>query len=37
MAEGSAWPVRLDIWDSQEDFEAFGPTPMPILTGLVSK
>jgi hypothetical protein len=34
MAEGSAWPARLDIWDSQEDFEAFGPTPMPILTGL---
>jgi hypothetical protein len=24
----------FDIWESQEDFEAFGPTLMPILTGL---
>jgi hypothetical protein len=26
--------IVFDIWDSQEDFEAFGPTLMPILTGL---
>jgi hypothetical protein len=24
----------FDIWESQEAFEAFGPTLMPILTGL---
>jgi hypothetical protein len=24
----------FDIWDSQESFEAFGETLMPILTGL---
>ena len=24
----------FDIWDSQEDFDAFGPTLMPILAGL---
>jgi len=24
----------FDIWESQEDFEAFGPTLMPILSGL---
>ena len=24
----------FDVWDSQEDFEAFGPTLMPILGGL---
>jgi hypothetical protein len=27
-------PPWFDIWESQEDFEAFGPTLMPILTGL---
>ena len=26
--------IVFDIWESQEDFEAFGPTLMPILTGL---
>ena len=24
----------FDIWESQEAFEAFGPTLMPILAGL---
>jgi hypothetical protein len=24
----------FDIWESQEDFDAFGPTLMPILTEL---
>ena len=24
----------FDIWESQEEFEAFGPTLMPILAGL---
>lgn len=24
----------FDIWESQADFEAFGPIMMPILTGL---
>jgi hypothetical protein len=24
----------FDIWESQKDFEAFGPTLMPILAGL---
>jgi hypothetical protein len=24
----------FDIWESQEDFDAFGPTLMPILTKL---
>jgi hypothetical protein len=24
----------FDIWDSQETFDAFGPTLMPILAGL---
>lgn len=24
----------FDIWESQEDFDAFGPTLMPILAGL---
>jgi len=24
----------FDIWESQEEFEAFGPTLIPILTGL---
>ena len=24
----------FDIWDSQEDFEAFGPTLMPIMSAL---
>jgi hypothetical protein len=24
----------FDIWDSQESFEAFGPTLMPIMKGL---
>ncbi len=24
----------FDIWESQADFEAFGPTMMPIVTGL---
>jgi hypothetical protein len=24
----------FDIWDSQQDFDAFGPTLMPILAGL---
>jgi hypothetical protein len=24
----------FDIWESQEDFDAFGPSLMPILTGL---
>jgi hypothetical protein len=24
----------FDIWESQEDFDAFGPTLMPILTDL---
>jgi hypothetical protein len=26
--------IVFDIWDSQEEFEAFGPTLMQILTGL---
>jgi hypothetical protein len=26
--------IVFDIWESQEAFEAFGPTLMPILTGL---
>lgn len=26
--------IVFDIWESQEDFEAFGPTLMPVLTGL---
>jgi hypothetical protein len=26
--------IVSDIWDSQEEFEAFGATLMPILTGL---
>lgn len=24
----------FDIWDSQKDFDAFGPTLVPILSGL---
>jgi hypothetical protein len=24
----------FDVWDSQEEFDAFGPTLLPILTGL---
>jgi hypothetical protein len=26
--------IVFDIWESQEEFEAFGATLMPILTGL---
>jgi hypothetical protein len=26
--------IVFDIWESQEEFDAFGPTLMPILTGL---
>jgi hypothetical protein len=24
----------FDVWDSQEEFDAFGPALMPILSGL---
>jgi len=42
-SEGRSYHVALesngeiqvfDIWDSQQDFDAFGPTLMPILAGL---